>query len=1267
MAEHSIDSLYIEIEASAEQADKQVDALIASLKILKTTLGSGFNTNIGNALQGLKNGFNVDVSKLDQAVRQSRRASVVLGNLGESAKKVSEVKIAPKINLSSIEDITKAIKEAQENYNLLNSELNKKQKVVSELPIGQANKASIQLPINKLRKEVDEAKAILDNYQKMLQDATLRENEKRQGIEKFKESVKGLDFKTNLKVPDSLKELQKLIAATEKQLESFRNKAKEGVFIGSIEEGSEKWKSLYYNIEKSTQELDAYKDKLQEVQSEQEKTTDDSAVNKSMSAIVSFSTLSKSIGNFTNTLDRMSGKMSTVLVNLYAPLRHVVSEFKDKLGKVGNTFKKLHEVVKHQTDKIKYRWNSVVHSFSKMVMRRALYAVLTTINDAMGSLANFAGITGQKFNAAMSDMTASARYAGANIVAAFSPLINAVAPMIDALVEKLVNAITVINQFFSALTGNNVYVKAKKVVLDYADSVNKAEKAQKDLVLGIDELNINNPDKNNAGGEESAFPGYEWEEIPVENKIRDFANKVKDILNKLFDPLKEAWKRAGDYVINGFKYMVGEIGKLASDIGRDFLKMWNEEETIKIFENILGIIGDIEYTIGNLARNFREAWNENEIGLKIFRNMRDIIGILIQHVRNVTKYMKEWSETIDFKPLLNSINDLLEALKPVADFLGGVFEDIMERVVLRHIKWLIEEGIPHLNETLASIADAFDWDKLRTDIQPVEDAFENLAEAIHTGVVNALGNLGEALAGITNTETFTHFMENIAGIINLIDAELVEKVLTALGDCILDIADALVGFVGSETFTNFLDDVKKYLDGLTAEDIKNIIEGLAIAIGTFKFTQFVGAGIKGFLNLMTALSSIGNLGGAAGTINAVATAISAVGTALSTGVGITLITKHYIEEIQTFKDNLKSEDIPGALASAFEIAEPENVKQTLNEEIVSILEYIDIPKKVDEIISYFTGDENSLYSKLWQFVYHDLPEMFDFSGQLLNHAVEVATGQSKSLRDLVEENVREDSNALRDLREVTTSETSTMSEKYEALKNNIKEAFKSAKSDSSSAVQEMLQSLKDKFSEIRESIGNKVSEIKENISEGFENAKKNVSETVEGLFNSVKGIWDDIVGFFEEKIQQIKNLFDFDLEFPEIKFPHIELPHFYIEGEFNLREGRIPHIGIDWYANGGFVGMPNSYSLFGAGENGIPELLGTVGGKTAVAGGEEITGIKEQVYQSGVAEQELLNQAISLLQVIANKDFSVDLDGRSMVSALSSRSSRNGYSMATVS
>lgn len=84
---------------------------------------------------------------------------------------------------------------------------------------------------------------------------------------------------------------------------------------------------------------------------------------------------------------------------------------------------------------------------------------------------------------------------------------------------------------------------------------------------------------------------------------------------------------------------------------------------------------------------------------------------------------------------------------------------------------------------------------------------------------------------------------------------------------------------------------------------------------------------------------------------------------------------------------------------------------------------------------------------------------------------------------------------------------------------------------------------------------------------------------------------------------------------------------------------RTKDVRIKGYAAGGYV--PKSYSLFMAGENHIPEMLGTVGGQTAVAGGAEITGIRDAVWNAHNEEMELMRQQNELLRGILSKEFGI--------------------------
>lgn len=87
----------------------------------------------------------------------------------------------------------------------------------------------------------------------------------------------------------------------------------------------------------------------------------------------------------------------------------------------------------------------------------------------------------------------------------------------------------------------------------------------------------------------------------------------------------------------------------------------------------------------------------------------------------------------------------------------------------------------------------------------------------------------------------------------------------------------------------------------------------------------------------------------------------------------------------------------------------------------------------------------------------------------------------------------------------------------------------------------------------------------------------------------------------------------------------------------HISVGRIPT-----FEKGGYV--PSRYTMIMAGENGVPEIAGTVGGKTAVAGGVEITGIKDAINSTAQQEIALLKQNNQLLQGILEKEFGITTD-----------------------
>lgn len=599
--------------------------------------------------------------------------------------------------------------------------------------------------------------------------------------------------------------------------------------------------------------------------------------------------LGNALGEVSEKFNGIAEKGIGLFKILTKPLQMASEEYVEKFKGMGETIANFRKNFNAHMTKMSQFWKRTMKTFTFMLVRKAITAIIKEVGNAVQSLAMYSNAMGTAFNRDLSLMVADFQYLGRSIVSVFAPLLSYIAPIIDAIVDKIAVLISYIGMLIAALGGSTSFTKAKKNVGNYAESLDKASKSAKNLTMGIDELNI--LAENSGGGSAKPYDGWEdaWEQVKIPNWIQDLAKKLRDMFAQLLEPLKKAWEAMKEYFKSAFNYMKQELVKLAKSIWKAFIEVWNEDATVEIFKNLIGAVADIMITIGNLAKNFREAWDEvvdgASRGVQIFRGIRDIFGILVQHVRNVTLYMSIWSSQINFRPLLDGIIGLLNALKPLADFLGGVFEDVMKNVVLEYIRFMIEEGLPHLMHGIEEILGAFDFTKLRSQLQPLETSFIQMYERIDKGMVDAFTNIGKAIGEFSQSENFQAFLDNIQHLMDSISQEDVQKILEGIGLGITHIAEALINFVGSDTFKVFVDLLNEWLDGKTADDIAGILEKIAWAIGLFKFAAFATEGMAGFFKFAAVLVSLNNLhtiatslASAAGGATAAASGFAAFGT-----------------------------------------------------------------------------------------------------------------------------------------------------------------------------------------------------------------------------------------------------------------------------------------------------------------------------------------------------------------------------------------------------
>ena len=838
----------------------------------------------GGASEGFKN-LNAQVQESEREVKNltdiiSQYKASTQGGEGKSVFSVKEA-----VDFSRALDL-EGIKNARANLDGLKEDSRKTADGLGE--VGAAAQETA--------KEVDGISAYYRNILTQIasvssQISAMRKKPEEFDAGKFKELSQNLvDLKNEWKeFEDSLSKPIRFVASDEisQEMEQISNRIREiKTRMAEMKSGSSGWDvSEYKQLEAELEQLSTRYDEIIGKE-KKEKGSKESVKSGNIDLLASLVALGHELQTVANALDKMGDAGISLLKKVFLPLDIAFKGFKEKVTGMVSAIKNLRDNMQKHLDKMSAFWKRTMKTFTFMLVRKAITAILNETKNAVDSLARWSNQFGTAFNTSMSEITADASYLARNLVAMFEPIINAIVPILNTLVEALARAARAAAEFFAAFTGQSYFMVAKKKVGNYAAELDKANKKQKQLTMGIDELNILNEGDSGSGGDKGAGFGDEWDTAPVSDKMKNLADEIKKILEKLFEPLKKAWDIAGDYVLGGFKYMKEEIGKLLASIGKDFLEVWNQPETVKMLTNLLYILGDIEYTIGNLAKGFREAWETGEKGKKIFEAIRDILAILIQHVRNVTLYMRGWSQNIDFNPLLEKALELLQKMSTVAEFFGGVFEDIMKNVVLKYIEFLIEEGIPHLLDTIGQIIDSFDFEKLRGQLVPLEQSFEGMLENIDTGITNAIGNVGKAVGEFTQSEDFQKFLNNVQWFMDQITAERVEKLFTALGMSILNIAESLAKFVGSDQFKDFMQKIFDWFDSKSPEELADGIDKIATAIAAFKFAGFAGKGVGTFMSFLSTLSAAKNLGTIASQLGALGASGSAAGAgAAAAGAG----------------------------------------------------------------------------------------------------------------------------------------------------------------------------------------------------------------------------------------------------------------------------------------------------------------------------------------------------------------------------------------------
>lgn len=208
------------------------------------------------------------------------------------------------------------------------------------------------------------------------------------------------------------------------------------------------------------------------------------------------------------------------------------------------------------------------------------------------------------------------------------------------------------------------------------------------------------------------------------------------------------------------------------------------------------------------------------------------------------------------------------------------------------------------------------------------------------------------------------------------------------------------------------------------------------------------------------------------------------------------------------------------------------------------------------------------------------------------------TSDFSSMLNTVSSNSGKIGDTLSGLQSDVSNTTNNISGKYDTLATNIGKSTTSMSNSTNTGLSgmntatlkqttAMASQLEKSFTSMSTSIDKSMTSIVNTVSKKISTMSTSVQDTFSSAIRTVKSS--------VSSIQSAINRVSFNMG------QHIRLPHFYMYGNFNVKSGSVPHVGVNWYAKAMDKGMvltnPTIFGamngkLLGAGERGAEVVVG---------------------------------------------------------------------------
>lgn len=485
--------------------------------------------------------------------------------------------------------------------------------------------------------------------------------------------------------------------------------------------------------------------------------------------------------NLVGAFTQLAGLSAKVAFNLggkaFETLKKAAASFRQTIKNIaGSLTDRLSKNIKNFSDGFK----KMAQSFGRVLKYKAISFVLNQISaalkDGTKSFYEYSRAIGGDFSKNLDNIATGLLYFKNSVGAAVAPIVNALVPAFDIIIDKVVEAVNWFNQLISKLTGASTWTKAIRQQTTYAEATTQAADATKRLLAGFDELNIIGSSSSKGIG---TNVGGMFQELSLPGGNLDFDFSAKNLAKKLNEAIKNldltSFTNSLTQMINAVLMTINDFGRELdlTDLGEgiaaalnDIVNGINAEDLGSAFAQKLNTITEL---IGGFVSSFDWAGLGTKIGTAVSGWFSEInwqaVGVAASGaVMGVITTLDAAITTTDFSQIGSSFRAMFSAIdwQGISDgLIQLVGTDLINaaNTLFGSFEWAkageaIGKAWNSLVTLLSDTIHNINWTGIGTAAAAVINSaistidWNATAQAISDGVIGALDGLNTALANV---------------------------------------------------------------------------------------------------------------------------------------------------------------------------------------------------------------------------------------------------------------------------------------------------------------------------------------------------------------------------------------------------------------------------------------------------------------------------------------------------------------------------------------